>query len=217
MTAARNAIVAAAALACVAFAGSVLAAEPAIKGLRLGMSLPEGEIDAVYEGPLAAEVEDSVGLTIPYDHIETKLTDSSRLSLHFSAPSDGTRLFWIRHAVSWRWPVARTSPDFVALMAGLEARFGPATRRVGPLDGSGSLLLVFTTPGSSADLPESLDIPPADIGGVQFLSFQQRVALFGADFSGAVVTVIVNENGVAAVVEELVDHRRGTTVLNPGS
>ncbi len=195
---------------------SAVAAEPGIKGLQLGMSLIEGEIEAIYEGPLNAEIEDSVGLTIPYDHIETKLTDGSRLSLHFSPPGDGSRLFWIRHTTSWRWPVERTPPSLPDLLANLEGRYGTATRGAGPRDGSGSLLLVFDRAGGEAGLPATVDIPAGDIAGAQFLSYRQRVALLGADFAGALVTIVVDGDGVAAVVEELVDHRRGATVLNPG-
>lgn len=203
------------ALALLVFAGFAAAAEPDIKGLRLGMALADGEIEAVYQTALAAEVEDSVGLTIPYDHIETKLTDGSRLSLHFSSAADGRNLFWIRHSTSWQWPVERASPELPALLAELEQRFGQPARSTGPRDGSGDLLLVFPAADSGA-VPPELAVAPADIGGVQFLSFQERVALLGRDFVGAMVTIVVHQGKVAAAVEELVDHRRGATVLNPG-
>lgn len=212
----RRIALAAAALAAFGFAGSAGAAEPEIMGLRLGMSLPAGEIDAAYETALADKVEDSVGLTVPYDHVETRLADGGRLSLHFSSPADGARLFWIRHTRSWRWPSVQTGPDFAELTAGLEARFGPVARSVGPMDGTVSVALIFAEDGGSADLPETIDLPAEEAAGVQFLSFQRRVALLGAEFSGAVVTIVVDRDGVAAVVEELVDHRRGATVLNPG-
>lgn len=204
------------AVAMLVFAGGAFAAEREIMGLHLGMSLPEGEIDAAYETALADKVEDSVGLTVPYDHIETRLADGGRLSLHFSSPADGARLFWIRHIRSWRWPSLRAGPDFAELVAELEARFGRVARSVGPIDGSASVALVFTDESGSADLPETIDLPAEEVAGLQFLSFQQRVALLGAEFSGAVVTIVVDQDGVAAVVEELVDHRRGATVLNPG-
>lgn len=197
------------------FAGTA-AAEPAIKGLRLGMSLPDGEVEAVYQTELGAEVEDSVGLTIPYDHIETKLADGSRLSLHFSSAADGNRLFWIRHATSWIWPVARQSPDLSELIAGLEQRFGTPAREAGSRDGTGDLLLVFPAPESGA-LPENFTIAPGEVGGVQFMNFQQRNALLGRDFVGATVIIVMDRGKVAAVVEDLIDHRRGATVLNPGN
>lgn len=203
------------ALAALAAATAARAAEPDIKGLRLGMSLADGGIEAVYENQLAAEVEDSVGLSVPYDHIETRLIDGSRLSLHFSSVADGTRLFWIRHATSWHWPTERPSPPFPDLLAEIEQRFGEAARSTGPRDGTGDLLLVFPLPGSG-ELPPRLDLAPEDVGGVQFLSFQQRVALLGPEFLGALVTIVMHEGKVAARIEELVDHRRGATVLNPG-
>ena len=212
----RRLIAVGAALAVVALAGPALAAEPAIKGLHLGMALPDGEIEAVYETSLAGEVEDSVGLTIPYDHIETKLVDGSRLSLHFSSVADGTRLFWIRHATSWHWPVERAAPELPALLSELEQRFGMPARSVGPRDGSGDLLLVFPLPGGDGNLPPTLDLAQEDVGGVQFLSYQQRVALFGRGFAGAVITLVMYQGELAAAVEELIDHRRGATVLNPG-
>jgi hypothetical protein len=212
----RRLIAFGAALAVAVLAGPALAAEPEIKGLQLGMALPDGEIEAVYENSLAGEVEDSVGLTIPYDHIETKLADGGRLSLHFSSAADGTRLFWIRHATSWRWPTERTAPELPALLTELERRFGMPARSVGPRDGSGDLLLVFPLPGGDGDLPPSLDLAQEDVGGVQFLSYQQRVALFGRGFAGAVVTLVMHQGKLAAAIEELIDHRRGATVLNPG-
>jgi len=212
----RGLIALGAALVLVVFFGAAQAAEPEIKGLHLGMALADGEIEAVYQNSLAGEVEDSVGLTIPYDHIETKLADGSRLSLHFSSPADGIRLFWIRHATSWHWPVERPAPELSAVLAGLEQRFGTPARSVGPRDGSGDLLLVFPLPGGDADLPATLDLAQADVGGVQFLSYQQRVALFGRGFAGAVVTLVMFKGKLAAAVEELIDHRSGATVLNPG-
>jgi hypothetical protein len=187
-----------------------------IKGLHLGMSLADGEIEGVYETTLEGEVEDSVGLTFPYDHIETKLVDGSRLSLHFTPATDGAELFWIRLATSWLWPIERSSPALPAILADIEQRFGAPTRSLGPRDGTGDLLLVFATPGTSADLPETLALAPEEIGGVQFLSYQQRVALFGREFHGAVITIVAREGKVAAMVEELADHPRGGTVLVPG-
>lgn len=187
-----------------------------IKGLKLGMSLPEGEIEGAYQSTLAGEVEDSVGLSFPFDHIETRLIDGSRLTLHFSSAEDGARLFWIRLATSWRWPVERPAPDLAALLAQIESRFGTPARSLGTPGGTGDLLLVFAAPGSSTDLPETLDLKPEEIGGVQFMSYQQRVALFGRDFVGAVITIVRRDGEVAAVIEELADHRRGATVLDPG-
>ena len=122
----------------------------------------------------------------------------------------------MRHATSWRWPVERTAPALAELLGDIERRFGTPARSVGPRDGSGALLLVFARPGTSADLPETLDLSPADIGGVQFLSFRQRVALFGREFDGAVVSIVTDRGEVAAVIEELADHRRGRTVLAVG-
>lgn len=205
-----------AALVLLCAAGNAAASEPNIMGLRLGMSMVEGEIDAAYEGPLSAEIEDSVGLTIPYDHIETRLKDGSRLSLHLSPPDDGSRLFWIRRTTSWRWPVERQGPALGDLVADMESRFGKPSRSVGPTDGSGSLLLIFAMPGTESGLPDTVDIPPADVAGAQFLSYQQRVELLGPTFKGAMVTIVVDRESVAAVVEELVDHRLAATVLNPG-
>jgi hypothetical protein len=204
-------------LAALLIAAPALAESPAIKGLKLGMSLADGEIEAVYQTVLASEVADSVGLTFPYDHIETSLTDGSRLSLHFSAPSAGSRLFWIRLSTSWYWPVEREAPALDTLLAGYEERFGTPTRSLGPRTGEGDLLLVFATPGTSADLPAEIAIGPTEIGGVQFLSYQQRVALFGRNFTGSIVSIVMRDGKVAAAVEELVDHTRAATVLNPGS
>lgn len=203
------------ALALLGVGAAAHAAEPDIKGLRLGMALPDGEIAAVYENQLAAEVEDSVGLAIPYDHIETRLVDGSRLSLHFSSVADGTRLFWVRYATSWQWPAERPSPPLPALLAEIEQRFGKPARSTGPRDGTGDLLLVFPSANSS-ELPPRLDLAPEDVGGVQFLSFQQRVALLGPGFVGVLVSIVMDHGKVAARVEELVDHRLGATVLNPG-
>lgn len=198
-------------------AAPVLAAEPqTVKGLHLGMSLEDGAIEGVYQTLLASEVADSVGLTFPYDHIETKLIDGSRLSLHFTSPAAGTELFWIRLATSWLWPEERPSPPLETLLGDYQDRFGPPTRTVGSMTGEGDLLLLFAAPGAEADLPADIALAPEEIGGVQFLSFQQRVALFGSSFSGAVVTIVVRERKVAAVIEELVDHTQAGTVLNPG-
>lgn len=192
------------------------AAQPAIKGLQLGMSLPDGEVEAIYQTALGAEIEDSVGLTIPYDHIETKLTDGSRLSLHFSSATDGSRLFWIRHSTSWIWPSERQSPDLSELIGSLEQRFGAPAREAGSRDGTSDLLLVFPA-ADSGPLPQELALAPGDVGGVQFMSFQQRNALLGRDFVGATVTIVMDGGKVVAVVEDLIDHRLGATVLNPGN
>ncbi len=196
--------------------GPALAGSFEVEGLRLGMALPDGEIEAVYENILAGRASDSVGLSFPYDRIETSLTDGSRLSLHFSASVDGARLFWVRHATSWRWPVERAAPAIGEVLGDIERRFGTPSRSLGPRDGSGDLLLVFARPGSSADLPAILELSPDDVGGVQFLSFRQRVALFGIQFDGAVVSIVTDKGEVAAVIEELADHQRGLTVLAAG-
>ena len=204
-------------LAALALAAPAAAAEPqSVKGLHLGMSLPEGEVEGVYQGLLAGEVADSVGLTFPYDHIETRLNDGSRLSLHFTSPAGGTRLFWVRLATSWHWPEERPSPPLETLLGDYRARFGEPTRQVGANTGEGDMLLLFAAPGTGADLPAEIPLAPEEIGGVQFMSFQQRVALLGESFSGAVVSIVVRDGKVAAVVEELVDHVQATTVLNPG-
>ena len=187
-----------------------------IKGLHLGMSLTEGEIEGVYQSALGDQIEDSVGLTVPYDHVETKLLDGSRLSLHFTAAEDGAELFWIRLSTSWLWPVERPAPALADVLADIEKRFGAPSRSAGPRDGAGDLLLVFATPGTSADLPDPLAVPPEEIGGVQFLSYRQRVALFGRQFHGAVITIVTREGKVVAMVEELADHPAGAGVLVPG-
>lgn len=204
-------------LLCTASSGTIAADDMAqIKGLHLGMSLADGEIESVYQTTLDGQVEDSVGLTFPYDHIETKLIDGSRLSLHFTPAADGAELFWIRLATSWLWPTERPAPALAALLADIEQRFGIPSRSIGAPDGTGDLLLVFATPGISAGLPETLTLAPEDIGGVQFLSYQQRVALFGPAFRGAVITIVMRDGKVAAAVEELADHALGATVLVPG-
>ncbi len=187
-----------------------------IKGFHLGMSLAEGEIEGVYQSALGEQIEDSVGLTFPYDHVETKLLDGSRLSLHFTAAEDGGELFWVRLSTSWLWPVERPAPTLADVLADIEKRFGAASRSAGPPDGTGDLLLVFAAPGTSADLPDPLAIPPEAIGGVQFLSYRQRIALFGRQFHGAVITIVAREGKVVAMVEELADHLAGTNVLVPG-
>ncbi len=204
-------------LAALVLAAPAAAAEPqSVKGLHLGMSLEDGEIEGVYQTVLAGEVSDSVGLTFPYDHIETRLSDGSRLSLHFTSPAAGTRLFWVRLSTSWHWPEERPSPALETLLGDYQARFSAPTRQVGSTTGEGDLLLLFAAPGTGADLPADILLAPEEIGGVQFMSFQQRVAMFGAGFRGAVVTIVLRQGKVAAVIEELVDHIEATTVLNPG-
>lgn len=187
-----------------------------IKGLHLGMSLAEGEIEGVYRSMLGEQIEDSVGLTFPYDHVETKLLDGSRLSLHFTPAEDGAELFWIRLSTSWLWPVERPAPALSDVLADIENRFGAPSRSAGPRDGAGDLLLVFAAPGTSADLPDPIAIPPEEIGSVQFLSYRQRIALFGRQFHGAVITIVARAGKVVAMVEELADHRAGASVLAPG-